>query len=419
MAAPKMLLVFCDGTGGDGLITDDDDSTHNTQFPTNVVRLSRAIKPIQYLPNGQPMVQIVLYQSGVGSEADIAGKEIEGDDVRKAFGIALASKIRDAYAFLAHNYSEGDQICLFGFSRGAYTARKVAGLIDRIGLLNGQEMGSFFKIWSSLVSNINPPPRPANVPPIKCVGVWDTVGSIQDGLFTAITDMLNIKDSVLPANVEHAFHGISLQENRGRFLPVPWSVGPEGLRPGQALKQVWFGGAHSDVGGGYEHHELSDLPLFWMAGEIQSFVAIDLDYLIHTCHKNPNQPWGQAQPHNSLDEEPNPITRAVYGHETRLESGHITPDAIFHESLRLAPTVLTCIEPERVITFNDLRGKFGKDWVPTYAPLNDFEKKCKEQWGKLAPSAHAPLANEKFSKQETPQGFVSELASPLKLLSRL
>ncbi|KDQ10696.1 hypothetical protein BOTBODRAFT_488112 [Botryobasidium botryosum FD-172 SS1] len=417
MAASKMLLVFCDGTGVDGLITDDDDATCNTQYPTNVVRLSRAIKPFQVLPNGQHMAQICYYQSGVGSESDINGESVNGNTAAQAFGIALASKIRDAYAFIAHNYLEGDQICLFGFSRGAYTARKVAGLIDRVGLLKREELGNFFKIWNSLVTNVNPPPRPANVPPIKCVGVWDTVGSIQDGV-KPVTDMLNINDSSLPATIENAFHALSLQENRGRFLPTLWTVGPQSLQPGQVMKQVWFGGAHSDVGGGYDRHELSDLSLFWMVGEIQSFVAVDLDYILRTKQQDPSKSWGQMQPHNALDEEPNLVVRAVFGWKTRLGSGQITADAVFHESFRAAPTALTCKAPDHMITLNDIKAKFGKNWTPTFAPLNEFEKKCQEQWGKSAPSK-TDAVNGNFSKLETPQGFFSTLVKPFKLLGKL
>jgi len=405
MAAPKMLLVFCDGTGDDGLITDDTGSKFNTQFPTNVVRLSRAIKPIQVLPNGQEMAQIVFYQSGVGSEADLSGKALVGDTALEAFGLAVASKIRDAYAFITHNYSEGDQICLFGFSRGAYTARKVAGLIDRIGLLKREELGNFFTEWSALVSDVNPPPPPTNLPPIKCVCVWETVGSVQNGL-KPITDMLDIKDNSLPASVEYALHGLAMQENRARFSPTLWSV-PDGLRPGQILKQVWFGGAHSDVGGGYEYHELSDLGLFWMAGEIQSFIAVDLDYLLLTRQPNPDQPWGETQPHNSYDETPNFLTRQILGHETRLSSGQITPNDVFHESLRVAPTKLTCKDPQDMITLNDVKAKFGRDWAPTFAPLNEFEKKCKEQWGMDPSNTRDAPATGDFSKLETPQGFFS------------
>ncbi|KDQ10695.1 hypothetical protein BOTBODRAFT_46899 [Botryobasidium botryosum FD-172 SS1] len=409
MAAPKMLLVFCDGTGDDGSITensplaipDDKGSQFNTQFPTNVVRLSRAIKPTQVLPDGQQMAQIVFYQSGVGSEADLSGKPLIGDTILDAFGLAVASKIRDAYVFIAHNYSEGDQICLFG---GAYTARKVAGLIDRIGLLKREEMGNFFMEWSALLSDINPPPRPANVPPIKCVGVWETVGSIQNGL-QPITDMLDIKDNSLPASVEYALHGLAMQENRARFLPTLWSV-PDGLQPGQVLKQVWFGGAHSDVGGGYQYHALSDLALFWMAGEIQSFIAVDLDYLLRSRQPNPGEPWGEAQPHNSYDETANFLTRQIIGHETRLAGGQITSDSIFHESLRVAPTKLTCKDPYNMITLDDVKARFGHGWTPTFAPLNDFEQGCRSQWGT---PAHNASTTGKFSKLETPQGFFSSV----------
>lgn len=113
--------------------------------------------------------------------------------------------------------------------------------------------------------------------------MWDTVGSVYNTI-----DALSIKDTSLPASVDVALHALSLQENRQKFLPTLWTVPAGGLRAGQVLKQVcsfsaengatvstrsqiWFAGAHSDVGGGYERHELADLALFWMAVRVYFF----------------------------------------------------------------------------------------------------------------------------------------------------
>ncbi|CUA70741.1 hypothetical protein RSOLAG22IIIB_09069 [Rhizoctonia solani] len=127
--SPKNILVFCDGTGQDGLITEDAPKDKDANHFTNVLRLSRAMTQTFAPEEGDERLQIVFYQSGVGVATDFNASEVLSDDSKKAFGTAVASKIRDAYNFIAQNYRDGDHICIFGFSRGAYTARKISGLI--------------------------------------------------------------------------------------------------------------------------------------------------------------------------------------------------------------------------------------------------------------------------------------------------
>ncbi|KAJ7918898.1 hypothetical protein B0H13DRAFT_2320997 [Mycena leptocephala] len=149
MAQPsKTLLVFCDGTGLDGIlgVESADEGSHNDPV-SNVLRLSRAVKKYREFVGKPKIPQIVLYQSGVGSQAGFdhaqSGVLGVGESVNKAVGKHVASKIREADVFIAQNYVAGDLICLFGFSRGAYTARKVAGIIDRVGILSGKELYTF------------------------------------------------------------------------------------------------------------------------------------------------------------------------------------------------------------------------------------------------------------------------------------
>ena len=116
----KNIVVCCDGTWND--------SDSAAEF-TNVVRIARAIKPID--GRSSPATpQIVYYHSGVGT-SDAVDRVMGG-----AVGLGLSRNVRDAYAFLAANYCEGDEIFLFGFSRGAYTARSVAGIIGWVGLIH-------------------------------------------------------------------------------------------------------------------------------------------------------------------------------------------------------------------------------------------------------------------------------------------
>ncbi|KAG1755262.1 uncharacterized protein EDB91DRAFT_1277833 [Suillus paluster] len=386
----KTLLIFCDGTGMDGSLSQFNPIAQaiggevetvfensavgggeNPQLPTNVVRLSRSVK--SHTADGRR--QIVFYQSGVGSEANFKGDPVRGTTVLQALGTAVASKIRDAYAFIAQNYQEGDEICIFGWPfRGAYTARKLAGLIDLIGLLTRDNLGKFFLIWRQLVDKETPTiPDGTRRPKIKCVGVWDTVGSVYNTI-----DALEIKDTSLPKSVEIALHAVSLQENRQKFLPTLWTVPQGGLAHNQVLKQFWFPGAHSDVGGGYLRRELQDIALFWMAGEITSFIELDLVYLRSTRQPNP-EPWGTSQPHNAYIDS-SYAERMAVGHETRLESGQITRTPTFHQSLNFSPQALK--SPDYMTTTSLIQQSFGPTFGPNYPGLNFFEAFCMANWNK-------------------------------------
>ncbi|KAJ7021724.1 hypothetical protein C8F04DRAFT_1322461, partial [Mycena alexandri] len=319
--------------------------------------------------------QIVFYQSGVGSEANFSGDSVQGTTMLQALGTAVASKIRDAYVFIAQNFEAGDKICLFG---GAYTARKLSGLIDSIGLLSRENLSHFFAIWLQLIDRETPTiPGDTLHPNIRCVGVWDTVGSV----FHQI-DALNIVDTSLPATVEVALHAISLQENRKKFLPTLWTIPQGGLRTNQILKQVWFPGAHTDVGGGYKRHELADISVFWMAGELhqEKVVCLDLEFLRSYSQPKPDK-WGTSQPHNAYKESLGPV-RPFVGRATRLESRQITRDSHFHQSIEHGDHSPQTLEnAEYMITMTIIKQKFGGGWVPRYQGLNMFEAHCKSQWG--------------------------------------
>ncbi|KAG2341484.1 hypothetical protein BDR05DRAFT_888086 [Suillus weaverae] len=374
---PKMLLIFCDGTGMDGNLSArskkavGDGNGGTAQFPSNVIRLARSVKD----HNTDGKEQIVFYQSGVGSEADFEGKPEKGTTLLDALGTAVASKIRDAYGFVAQNFQDGDEICLFGWPfRGAYTARKLSGLIDSIGLLTRDNLGLFFTIWRQLMDGKTPTiPPDTRKPRIKCVGVWDTVGSVLGTI-----DALQIKDTSLPVTIDIALHALSFQEDRKEFLPTLWTIPKGGLPSNQILKQVWFPGAHADVGGGYKRRELQDIALFWMAGEIKSFITLDTDFLRSTRQANP-EPWGTSQPHNAYVES-DFLTRILVGVENRLESKQITTTSVFHQSLEFSPQKLS--SPRYMVTTSIMQNEFGSGFRPDYPALNEFEAYCKNNWNK-------------------------------------
>ena len=194
----KRLIVCCDGTWNDA------DSA--AEF-TNVVRIARAIKPID--TRSSPAIpQIVYYHSGVGT-SDALDRVVGG-----AVGLRLSRNVRDAYAFLAANYCEGDEIFLFGFSRGAYTASSVAGLIGWVGLIHKADMDDFALLWEGYRLRAHPGqpdvrthfPNRYPIATIKCVAVWDTVGAlgIPGHLGEMFTQFYQFQDTNLGPHIEAA-----------------------------------------------------------------------------------------------------------------------------------------------------------------------------------------------------------------------
>ena len=243
----------------------------------------------------------MYYQSGVGSEGGKVTKILSG-----AVGLGLARNMRDAYAFICNNYLEGDEIFLFGFSRGAYTARCIGGLIGFAGLLGKRDLDRFLELWKAYkerdpaaLAGFDTRKKGAA---IKCIGVWDTVGSVGIPEDLAKFDVLfkqyyGFFDATLGAHVEHAFHALALDERRKNFVPTLWVQTPEGKAKGQEIKQVWFSGVHSDVGGGYPEHGTSDIPLAWMASEVAPYLDIDFDYL--KLRRDLSAKWALGEVHES------------------------------------------------------------------------------------------------------------------------
>lgn len=292
MPAKKRLVVCCDGTWN---------SADGVQEFTNVVRIARAVRPHDARVEPE-IAQIVHYQAGVGTGGDAVQHLVGG-----AVGMGLSRNVRDAYAFLAHNYCEGDEVFLFGFSRGAYTARSVAGLIGYTGLLYKRDMDDFALLWEGyrLKGEAGRPDVRARFPerhaavPIRCVGVWDTVGAlgVPGHLGRLFTRFYQFHDTELGAHVEHAFQALALDETRSDFEPAVWTQKPEGRANGQVLRQVWFPGVHSDVGGGYDEHGLSDVALAWMAGRVEPLLALDEGYL--RLRQDRRAGWGLGRVHDS------------------------------------------------------------------------------------------------------------------------
>jgi len=263
----KKVIACCDGTWNKPGETD-----HGIVSDTNVYKISQMIIKSEE--------QNVFYHPGVGT-GDLLDK-INGG----LTGAGIDHNIKDVYTFLVQNYDDGDEIYLFGFSRGAYTARSVAGMIRNCGILKRADfdqheltvrVDAAFELYRDR-SDDSKPDAPASkafksqhsyVPRIKFIGVWDTVGSlgIPLGLLSGFNaDRYKFHDTTLSSWVDNAYHALAIDERRYLFEPTLWDRSTDADNPGciQIMEQRWFTGVHSNIGGGYDDCGLSDLTLRWM-----------------------------------------------------------------------------------------------------------------------------------------------------------
>jgi len=262
----KRLVVCCDGTW----------NSLTQKAPTNVVKVKDAVAAVD--PAGTR--QLVHYHEGVGT-----GKRLWDRLAGGAFGWGLSANVRDAYRFVVENYEPGDELFFFGFSRGAYTARSAVVLIRNCGILLPRHASRVDEAYR-LYRDRDPATGPASpaarkfrdsfshqdVTPIRFVGVWDTVGALGIPLSGGrLLNLLNRRwqfhDTQLTSIVQSAFQALAVDEHRKAFRPAVWQPSPGA--DGQEREQVWFCGAHSDVGGGYPEQGLSGLALHWLVARAE------------------------------------------------------------------------------------------------------------------------------------------------------
>ncbi|MEM9788757.1 MAG: DUF2235 domain-containing protein [Pseudomonadota bacterium] len=284
----KRIAILCDGTW----------NSPTMEIPTNVVKLRDACL-------NDKTNQVVIYIPGVGTSKITKGligllHKLGGG----AFGWGLGKNVRRAYQQLCQHYEPGDEIYIFGFSRGAYTARSLGGMIRKCGIVPKERIKSAFTLnrawwlykrqgpeldkgplWTqrkALSPHIatseedwEARDKKGHIVDIRYIGVWDTVGAmgLPVSLLGPVAKFFNRRyqfyDMKLSGMVKHARHALALDEQRILFEPTGWdnldhrNAGATG--PDLPYQQLWFVGDHGTVGGSKSTRQLVSFPLAWIA----------------------------------------------------------------------------------------------------------------------------------------------------------
>lgn len=285
------IAIFCDGTWNSPDIVE----------PTHVARLSSA------LINDPAKGQVAAYFAGIGTDSRFNGRF--GNFLNKwgggAFGWGLDAKVKQAYQFVARAYRPGDSLYVFGFSRGAYTARSLVGMIRKCGIVadtSANGINAAFEMYrirgarghpdapevqakraamspgfATSAADLAARSTPAALVDVAYIGIWDTVGGrgIPPSLLGPVASLWNSQyrfhDMQLSSLVRRARHAVALDETRLFYRPALWDnlTGARGLNaddtgPARPYQQLWFIGTHSIVGGSAGIRALSAFPLEWI-----------------------------------------------------------------------------------------------------------------------------------------------------------
>jgi hypothetical protein len=329
------IVFLADGTwNGPGQSADEPQTTNVFKLfnllagVDSVDSLPLAKEQERELVEGEQRMQIAKYLHGVGDSSNKLVKALGG-----AFGSGVIARIVRGYTFISRNWRPGDKIFIAGFSRGAYTARSLAGLVAARGLLDPVDCEDREKayrigaaVWagyrserkessdkrslldavlSLLPAFVDPssaraeaPSRPLRPAEVDCVAVWDTVGALGVPLYDTgdrRLDVFQFCDCALSGKVKKGFHAVALSERRADFTPTLWE-------PREGITQMLFAGAHADIGGGYpvrdDESGLAHLSLKWMCDVLEAegllFQARAADVYPGSALGPSHQPWREG-----------------------------------------------------------------------------------------------------------------------------
>ncbi|KAK9451279.1 uncharacterized protein V1518DRAFT_408134 [Limtongia smithiae] len=305
----KRLIILCDGTWQSTL-------SWSPQETSNIARIARALKTLDDRHGGS-IPQVVYYQPGLGTDGGalywmtnlFAG----------AFGWGILEQIREVYNFISYNYEPGDELFMFGFSRGAFLVRAIVRFICDFGIIRKAGMSKFIDVFRLYLASPGSGGSErlqekqheldalnllitCDKVTISVLGCFDTVGALGIPRWRAWgMRKYELADLCVYGNIRHVFHALALDEDRKIFKPTLFFF-PQHCDM-ERYKQVWFSGAHINVGGGSFYHAmpgsdllpvkdgdtgkkpkritnvLSDGPLIWMISECESLLAFDFHYL--------------------------------------------------------------------------------------------------------------------------------------------
>ncbi|MDQ1140689.1 DUF2235 domain-containing protein [Pedobacter agri] len=280
----KRIIICCDGTWNS-----PGDSEDGLPIRTNVQKMFESICNT----DDKGIEQIKYYTDGVGTSGSKLRRYLDG-----ATGFGLDHNIVSAYKFLVWNFVKGDEIYLFGFSRGAYTARSLAGMIRNCGIIKNNDLSLIDQAYNYYRRRTELDWAPSGEKAIafrernsfesriKFVGVWDTVGSlgIPLSLFRPYNaSKYQFHDTTLSSYIDFAYHALAIDEKRSSFTPTLWiqdkNAAADQVNP-QVLEQRWFCGVHSNIGGGYRETGLSDIAFSWMVEKAKAAgLGFEADFL--------------------------------------------------------------------------------------------------------------------------------------------
>ncbi|WP_353247943.1 DUF2235 domain-containing protein [Salinisphaera sp. T31B1] len=298
----KNIVICCDGT--------------NSQFggvETNVAHLFHRLA-------ADSSEQRKRYEPGVGTfGANIFSVNVGrtlGKLLGAAFGYGLKQNLDNAYRYVVDCYAPGDRLFIFGFSRGAFTARSLASLVDQYGVLDRRDGDRVPEQVAAYLADAPPVRAGCRAPVGRCaphfVGVWETVGAL--GLLLRLR---RFKHNRLSPGVARAAQALAVDEQRRCFAPTRWDESALGSE--QCVRQVWFAGVHADVGGGYVDRGLARITLDWM---LEQAVAAGL-------RLNPESRTGPAgDPAGALHQSYRGLWRLLGRHVRRIAA-----DADIHASV--------------------------------------------------------------------------------------